>query len=417
MSQSSSKSEYCVSCHTTVHTDIGSHWEANKSCSPPALTTQQRAIVHGLLFTTGRIHQANGQRGARIQFQTQNESLVNWLACAFGVLTATVERQGDKWVWESHSAQAFTQFTENWQTERGKPYVPEAVDITPETLRTVYAVVGMIRSPNDNPRPVFGVNGCNASADDFETLTRHFYPMQFEMGGGNVEVYLNQTEDFFQYVGSPVPGCDNAWLDGDTATSASKEACPHCLREYKYLETHWDAGSTCTPPMISWRQHGLVEGILLGGGNLEPAKTRYRLIVTRDSPRLLKALDDTFGVLSAGVQETATGFRWESKGSVEFGRFVRWLDEDGEVSVPTDLHHTSEMLRVAYAMSGTFDEGCPKFSFIPDIDSEGFPEKFFEEFDPMVVSESIVLRDVSGFFGYVGWVPLPGGEDAWPNTS
>jgi hypothetical protein len=240
--------------------------------------------------------------------------------------------------------------------------------------------------------------------------------MQFEnVVTDAVEVYLHQTDDFFQYVGDSFSGRPEVWPTPPKATTCETTRCPHCLHEFEYIETHWEFGGTCTPPMLSWRQHEIIEGVLLGGGTLEPAENGFRVAVSSGTPDLLEGLDETFGVLSAGIHETPRGSTWFSRATPELRRFATWLDEDGTVTVPDDLHHTKDMLRVAYALAGEFVEGRPQFTFHPTIDSDAFAEAFFDDFDPLSTPNAIVLRNVSEFFAYVGWIPLPGCEHAWPN--
>lgn len=411
--QAHSTNEYCPSCQKTVDI-LGNHWKNSKSCSAPALSPQQEAILEGLLFTTGELIRTDND--AQVTFKTNSRAVANWVASIFGVLTETVESQDSIWVWKSHSTTSFQQIANQWSTE-GTIQVPDEFNLKPETLRIIYAVIGKMRSPNGNQRPVLSIAGCNASVDEFKQLTRHFNPLEFKTPDQEVELYLNQTVDFFQYLGKPVPGRGSVWLTDNPPSTPRQETCPHCLHDFMHIETHWETSSTCTPPMLSWRQHELVKGILLGDGRLESAKSGYRLTVTHSSRRLLESIDDTFGILGMGVEEIENGFRWDSRASADFGRFVDWMDTDDTVHVPGDLHHTSEMLRVAYALSGTFKEGKPHFSVEPTVDSDKFVEQFFTEFDPICTPNSVVIRDVSAFFGYVGWIPLPGCETAWPNSS
>lgn len=199
----------CPSCSTDIKSTIRTHFNESNRCKPLELTEKQRDIIRGLMFTHSEI--VDSASGLRVRFTTQNQEFGEWIRENLEEVTDNYFSVEDGNTWVSHPISVINGINGKW-VQDGEITIPESVPITKDVMRTIYADVGEIGLSQVKPRPVFAVSDCVADSSDFTHLLRYFHPLEMESVEGKSKVYVHQTKEFFQFLGSAVPGCQNQWL-------------------------------------------------------------------------------------------------------------------------------------------------------------------------------------------------------------
>jgi len=184
--------------------------------------------------------------------------------------------------------------------------------------------------------------------------------------------------------------------------------CPVCNSSYKHLGKHF-ALSACGYPEIDSETLEIIEGLLLGDGNIsEPNSGNCVFRVSMINREFLEWLDTKLGWLSTGIKLAKTAEQSSDNGLVEngnpdnysdvwrlntvahpkFNKFRDWYDS-GEKRYPENLKLTPRKLEMWYISDGHLNST----SVSPRADIRVWNER-----DRPEIVQKIV--DTSGIDGY-----------------
>jgi len=124
--------------------------------------------------------------------------------------TVNEENYNDIWVFETRSLKYFNKLREWYDT--GQKRIPENLELEPIILKLWYCCDGSLAK---NKYPVIYSSNENDRKSDildiFEEINME--PSFTDGGGGCINFKNSGAEDFFNYIGKPLPGFEYKWLD------------------------------------------------------------------------------------------------------------------------------------------------------------------------------------------------------------
>lgn len=228
------KSTVCPTC-STEYKRIGSHW-AQANCPYPQPTDEQMQILKGILLGDGSIPRTEGN--PRFVVGMANSEYLEFIDSKFPVLGTGVNLMRDA----SQSAEYSREYDivpgassddyediyrwefrrtphiknlDDWY-ETGKKIFPEDLDMTPIILKHWFVCDGWTSKRWENP--TVGIAAAN-EIKSVDKLVSYFdqsdcpSPSHVHEGAGKMELRWGaaETKEFFEYIGSPVPGFEYKW--------------------------------------------------------------------------------------------------------------------------------------------------------------------------------------------------------------
>lgn len=227
----------CPSCNEE-YLSLGVHWSVSSKCEYPHITDKQIDILTGMLLGDVTVQKhSNNHTYSRIQWSMISEEFLKWLDSQLGILTLgsytlqrTPEEAAENAVNSGLTSTAsaedynaiysnmtrarpeFKRFS-NWYDSSGNKQFPLGdIDLTPLTLKVWYVCDGTLNK--SNPRPRVRITAVNES-ENIKELAQF---VQEETGietttieGCKVVFDTEETEEFFEYIGDPLPGFEYKW--------------------------------------------------------------------------------------------------------------------------------------------------------------------------------------------------------------
>lgn len=216
---------------------LGSHWRGD--CSAPKMTERQKEIATGVFMGDGTMQGPEYSRFFRVAMT--NRPFLEWFDRQFGVLTTGVrkgqtpeyqassqhkskggsydaENYQQQWYVSSRSVSSFQRFDSWYSGKNGKKKFPEELELTPMVVKMWYVTDGWLDDNNGhNSRPYAKISCMNeiAYGDGGENIIQMFENAGFTTHADKKDLllYANETEKFFDWIGSPPPGFDYKWPD------------------------------------------------------------------------------------------------------------------------------------------------------------------------------------------------------------
>lgn len=154
-------------------------------------------------------------------------------------------------------------------------------------------------------------------------------------------------------------------------TPSGKIICPGCGDTYQSIAHHLALSSVCSYPALTPRQQEVLTGILLSRGGVQnPPESNGSLRVTDQNREVLTWIRDQLGWIGGSVSEKALDELPESDGNSETADTTyilrtgthpqfsvwrqRWHADNGDRTIPPQIHRTRRMLRTTYALVGNY---------------------------------------------------------------
>lgn len=234
-----------VICHECSDDFVrpASHWSQGQ-CSFPDLTSNQEAIVMGLMLGDGTLRtQTNNPF---VQVYVINRPFLEWIDDELGWLSTGVslyrnaERSAeisrnnghpdadpdnyhDVYVLQTRTMPQFSMFESWYRDDRRRKHFPSYVVLNPMITRIWYACDGSLnydrRYPGSRPHATIGVGD---EMENIGNVLRMFdestFPHQPTVDNGSIRFSVDETEDFLDWMGDPPVGFEYKWhtdgLDG-----------------------------------------------------------------------------------------------------------------------------------------------------------------------------------------------------------
>jgi len=206
------------------------------------------------------------------------------------------------------------------------------------------------------------------------------------------------------------------------------DICDGCGNEYKSIGKHW-CRSDCDYPNITYKQHQVITGLLMGDGYVESRNTP-RLRATMVSNNYLQYLENLFGKLSNGVKLSEKGnekyqdkYTW-SISHPSLQKYRDWYNS-GKKVWPEDLILTPTVLKHWYCGDGTKhrntiviamwneNERTKKVSNIFERSGLPSPSNYNINQEKSVCDAQFTVDQSKELWKYMG-EPLPDFEYKWP---
>jgi hypothetical protein len=216
---------------------LGSHWRGD--CSPPEMSERQREIATGVFLGDGTMMGPEYSRFFRVTMT--NKEFLEWFDKQFGVLTTGVrkgqtpeyqassqhkskggsynaENYQQQWYVSSRSVEGFQQFDSWYSGDGGKKEFPKDLTLTGLMAKMWYVTDGWLDDNNGpDARPYAKISCVNEIqyGDGGENIVRMFEEQGFTAHTDKKDLllYANETERFFDWIGSPPPGFGYKWPD------------------------------------------------------------------------------------------------------------------------------------------------------------------------------------------------------------
>lgn len=197
------------------------HWDSDSNnCDTPNLSQKQLEICEGLLMGDGSIVRQNGTNYGLTLSVTQRP-FVEWIEQELEGLTTEpqkIERDEDNWntVYRIY-IMGIAQVSElgEWYST-GKKKFPSNLKLTPTKVRMWYACDGHLQWTKKYSYPMFGVKN---ESDSVNKLIESFENVGIECnsqyGGERLYIPSSSKSDFFDFIGSSVPGYEYKWTYRD----------------------------------------------------------------------------------------------------------------------------------------------------------------------------------------------------------
>lgn len=221
--------ESCPTCGDSFSC-IGQHW-SQSDCPYPELSEYQHKLVVGLLLGDGTLNNRDGR--PRLVVNSITKPYLDYLRNVFGVVATDVSRvvtaeeqaeqvseyNGNGHVEDYHDIYRFSTrklpalkpYAEWYST--GEKRLPEALDLDPVTLKHWY--VGDGTFVNHDRKNHVQISTSN-ERDRPDTVEAVLHSAGFEIGwweDHSFNLSSHDTEDFFEYIGEPLPGFEYKWPD------------------------------------------------------------------------------------------------------------------------------------------------------------------------------------------------------------
>jgi len=219
----------CSQCNSE-YDKIGQHWSMSNSCVYPELTTRQTNLLTGIIMGDGWV---NGHSGSNpfIGVKMINEQFLNWLDLELGVLSTGVvvdktadESSSEVKEWKGVTSDTSTVYKLRtrrhpnlqqfwgWYSGGSKSF-PNNIDFNPTTLKMWYVCDGSYGSAT-SPYITTANEAENADriADNISNQTQLTHVTVNNLTNGKRIVFpYSSTQEFFEYIGDPVPGFEHKW--------------------------------------------------------------------------------------------------------------------------------------------------------------------------------------------------------------
>lgn len=189
-----------------LFTHLGKH-TSQSECSLPELSKRQKEIVVGVLMGDGTISEKSNSCEFAVGMVT--EEFIEWLQLELQPFSSKIsvrETENRDLYRLTTTPHKYFEELRDWY-ESGEKRYPNDLSLTPLILKTWYVTDGTIS--NGYPR----IAASNES-DRPEYLCSLFNDLPFDVkfdGEKDIQVDANDTEDFFNYIGSPPPGFEYKW--------------------------------------------------------------------------------------------------------------------------------------------------------------------------------------------------------------
>lgn len=226
----------CPTCGTEYQR-LAAHWRG--TCSPPAPTRDQRALVTGLLLGNGRV----GGNGANKHFRlsTRWRPFAAWVYDELGWLAATVVRFDDsreehgerdapaqQYAVRTHAHPALTRFRA-WYTEDGDRRLPAPDDLPGDRLtsrmgRAWHATAGTLGWSNRDYATTRQAYFSAATDDRAARVSALLESVGLDptRAGKGVQLPPTQTATWLDWIGAAVPGVTYKWAGTPEAYRTAK---------------------------------------------------------------------------------------------------------------------------------------------------------------------------------------------------
>lgn len=206
---------------------VGYHWGGSE-CSKPTLDIRQKEISIGLLMGDAWVEKSSGK--GRLRIEMTNKRFIDWLNNEFGIIVSNLsikntaseaaeknkshgydvneENYNTSWILSTRTLNYFSELRKWYET--GVKRFPEDLELKPLILKVWYCCDGsfvdgrypVIYSANENDRRQKVIN----------ILKRKGFSPSFTDGaGGTIQFKSSETENFFKYIGQPLPGFEYKW--------------------------------------------------------------------------------------------------------------------------------------------------------------------------------------------------------------
>lgn len=201
----------CPGCGETYQRPK-SHWNHNPSCKP-SLDDEQRELLKGMLLGDG----CASSDGRMVWYMTNLEFL-NWLDARLGWASMGVLKDsGKRGEWTKSEVYVGktpvhdeVESFRSWYDTGEKTY-PDDLTLTPESVKMWYVGDGHLEQANTH-RDRVEIRS-TVPEEKKQPAVRAFnneglYPV---VSDNCFRFNADETVDFFEYIGSPVPGFENKW--------------------------------------------------------------------------------------------------------------------------------------------------------------------------------------------------------------
>lgn len=230
--------ESCPTCGEEFMS-LGVHWKVSKNCDFPELSSRQWDILTGMLMgdATVQKHFETDADTPKLAWSMITEDFLSWLDSELGVMTlggydldltaeesaqgaiesgltdeADPENYSDMYINITRTHPDFERFADWYDSEGTKRFPLDDIELTPMTLKVWYVCDGTLN--RGNPRPRARIAALNES-DSIEELSQFIYEdtgiETTATEHGKILFNTEETEEFFEYIGDPLPGFEYKW--------------------------------------------------------------------------------------------------------------------------------------------------------------------------------------------------------------
>ena len=220
----------CLQCGDSF-TNISNHWRMSSDCDYPPLSEEQLDTLTGVLMGDGTIDNSGGN--PRVKIEMVNRDYLQYLDDALGRMstgvrkimsaeesadrmrssgfrpTADSENYQDVYRLDTRRNPTFIRFSEWYQT--GEKVIPK-LELTPTIVKHWYVCDGHLVDRSDvRPSVVFGITNEYNRSDKLEQM---FIEQGIDANvteSKNLQIGVDHTEKFFEFVGKPVDGFKYKW--------------------------------------------------------------------------------------------------------------------------------------------------------------------------------------------------------------
>lgn len=210
----------------------GVHW--SKSECTPVLTQRQKDILTGLLMGDGWMKREN-DKWPSMHVAMVSKSFLQWVADELSWAVSSVseyrssseaasisggneENYSDQYLLRSRAFPDMEEFM-SWYSE-GQKRFPNDIDITPLIMKMWYCCDGgVIYSNSEYNETTCGI--CRISAvneSDRPSILREIISdagLSCNISNGRIRFRRDESHDFLDYIGDPVPGFEHKWIIDD----------------------------------------------------------------------------------------------------------------------------------------------------------------------------------------------------------
>lgn len=368
----SSDADLCPECERRF-TSLGMHWAAS-DCSPPSLTDTQREFITGLLIGGNGV----GDRGEgypHVAVRTKRREFAEWLTDWLGILAndvTSIDRPTRASPFEvGREIAGTTQYGvktrrlsdlsefEDWYVNGEKRIPTSDITRSPALIRGFYAAVGSLQKKSTSEKyPLLPIGRSTASDGFYQRLFEPFKPAVVH-NGDHRYVIIRDRAAFFEYVGDPIPGFENEWLDpAEISENHPIRTCPTCGNAFHNIGNHW-SNSECSHPSFTKSERALVEALLFCGITpvIDENGKNPGFEISSASKPFLEWLTDSFGRFSSGVSPSnkASGvYLWRARSHPDIqALWDTWkVDGDETMHAPEEFRLTPTGATILFATRG-----------------------------------------------------------------
>lgn len=199
------------------------HWRRSSTCTYPELSDRQKDIIRGCLLGDGCISSIRDDGNPMFEYECLEKDFVVWLREQFGeVLFGDVtsrERNG-KPVYRVRSRRLpdIEDIYHEFYTE-GEKYFPEDLDTSPLVMKLWYVGDGSFHERQGNRKSRIEISAQEQLLN--HGRTEYIQGLFTDLGFNptfdskkkpkTVRIPLDERQEFFDYIGDPLPGYNNKW--------------------------------------------------------------------------------------------------------------------------------------------------------------------------------------------------------------